>query len=148
MSEKFDKVVAAYLLNYAETRNQLDEMAEKIKNHLREDGEFCALVPTGGIRPVDEFRYGRKIEHSDEKKEFKDGDKIILVAQREEREPIRIENYFWSKETYKEVFENKGFEVDWIKPHVTEEGIEKYGEEEWEIWRERPTSWVLKASII
>ncbi len=128
----FSLVVATYLLNYAQTKEQLLKMCQSIFANLKPGGRFVtvndnseqqsASYPTtekyGFIKSVDE----PLIEGTPIKYTFKvDGEKFSF------------DNYYLSRATYEWAFQSAGFkEIRWQKPIVSPDGVRLEGQEFWQ----------------
>lgn len=130
----FDLVVASYLLNYAQTREQLLKMCQSIFTNLKKGGRFVTInnndsqPPTsylitekyGFIKSIDSplaegtpIKYTYKISETDQKFSF--------------------DNYYLSTATYEWAFRSVGFkEIHWQKPIVSPQGVEEFGQEFWQ----------------
>ncbi len=89
--ECFDLVTAVYLLNFAETREDLLLMLKSIYNTLTENGKFCAIIPHTKIKPTAGFELGRKIISASNKNHFQDGD-IVHYEIESEKEKRSLKN--------------------------------------------------------
>lgn len=128
----FDLVVAVYLLNYAQTKEQLFKMCQSIYANLKPGGRFVTVNNNseqppasylttekyGFIKSVDEpLTEGTAIKHT-----FKlDGKKFSF------------DNYYLSRATYEWAFQSVGFkEVRWQKPIVSPDGVRQESQEFWQ----------------
>lgn len=128
----FDLVVASYLLNYAQTKEQLLKMCGNIFTNLKRGGRFVTLnnnseqSPSsylttekyGFIKSIyNPLQEGTAIQYTF----FVDGNKFSF------------DNYYLSKDTYQWAFQSVGFkDIRWQKPQVSPEGIEEFGQEFWQ----------------
>jgi len=63
----------------------------------------------------------------------------ITVLNLTQSDPMRILNYYWSKETYERVLKKVGFQkIEWHAMLVAEEGIKEYGENHWQEYLANP----------
>ncbi|MBD2450334.1 class I SAM-dependent methyltransferase [Nostoc sp. FACHB-152] len=130
----FDLVVASYLLNYAQTKEQLLKMCQNIFVNLKPGGRFVtinnnesqspssylATEKYGFIKSIDSpliegtpIKYTFTISASDNKFSFY--------------------NYYLSRATYEWAFRSVGFqEIRWQKPVVSPQGIAEFGQEFWQ----------------
>jgi toxoflavin synthase len=130
----FDLVVASYLLNYAQTREQLLKMCQNIFANLKPGGRFVTInnndsqLPSsylstekyGFIKTIDSaliegtpIKYTYTISHGEQKFTFY--------------------NYYLGTDTYEWAFRSAGFkEIRWQKPIVSPQGVEEFGQEFWQ----------------
>ncbi len=128
----FSLVVASYLLNHAQTKEQLLKMCRTILANLESGGSFLSI--SGNIsQPPSSYpiceKYGITKSISSPLQEgtpititFKvDGQKFSLI------------NYYLSLSTYESVFQSVGFkEIRWHPPRVSPEGLQKFGQDFWQ----------------
>ncbi len=134
----FDVVTAVFLLNYASTKYELFEMCKKAKHLLREnDGIFCGLTESFGLKLQDEFHYNARLSSPDGKKVLHDGDRVKIEFA--ESEMFSIIVYYWSKETYEKAFENAGFKsFEWVHAKVSDEVLRNFEPGYWNYLLEFP----------
>jgi cyclopropane fatty-acyl-phospholipid synthase-like methyltransferase len=137
LNRKFDLITAVHLLNYSQTANELATMCEKIYAHLNENGRFSTITINPDLKPMTEFEYERIFESVAKKDFFEDGDQIKVIVKEEGKAPFEFLTYYWTKETYETCLGNAGFKsVQWVDSVISKEGIEKYGHEYWEKYRQ------------
>ena len=140
LTDKFDIISSVYLLDYAESKEDLFKMIKSIFNHLNENGKFCAIVPHPNICPMKEFEYERRVTSLSNKNSFEDGD-ILKCEIKKDDQQIEFNFYYWSKETYDELLQKAGFKnIHWVEPFVSEEGIQKFGREYWNKLLKKPSA--------
>lgn len=146
LPEKFDIITAVYLLNYASTRDELVQMAKNIYDHLDENGVLAAITASPRIRPRSDYRRGWRVASPDGKDVFSDGDKVQLISDPETGEPVTINFYYWSGNTYAECLKEAGFkEVEWKhKLKISEEGKRNYDLQFWNQVQEDTTAVGIK----
>ena len=128
----FNLVVASYLLNYAQTKEELLKMCQTIYANLKSGGRFVSINNNLEQSPESYAiceKYGFTKSISEPLQEgtpialtfFVDGDKFSF------------DNYYLSQATYEWAFRTAGFkEIRWHKPIVSPEGIRKFGQEFWQ----------------
>lgn len=119
--ERFDVVTASYLLNYAQTEEQLAQMCMTIAAALEPGGRFVAVNnnprqspsrfeatrPYGFIKSVaGEIRSGTPITYT-----------LFL-----ENESFSFDNYYLSPESHERALERAGFrDIEWLQPRLSPE---------------------------
>ena len=128
----FDLVVASYLLNYAQTQEELLKMCQTIYANLKPGSRFVTINNNLEQSPESYAiceKYGCTKSVSEPLQEgspitltfFVDGDKFSF------------DNYYLSKATYEWAFRTVGFkEIRWHKPIVSPEGVREFGQEFWQ----------------
>jgi toxoflavin synthase len=129
---EFDLVIASYLLNYARTRAQLDEMCAAIAANLRSGGRFVTINnnPEQAIETFDRLsKYGFTKRASTSS--LREGSPITITMLLEGRE-IAFENYYLSIECHERALRSAGFHaVRWQPPLLGPEAAREDGEEFW-----------------
>ncbi len=127
--DEFDLVVAAFLLNYAKTREELLAMCRIIYTNLKVGGRFISIKDSFEFYPDKWEKYGI-IKGFFEP--LHDGTPISINFFGKDWN-VSIENYYLSKSTYEWAFQQADFKsFCWYDPKVSPEGIEKFGEEFWQ----------------
>jgi len=137
-AERFDLVVAGYLLNYASGREELLAMCRTIADCLKPGCRFVS-VNNYPAQPRAEFPLGRPygfVKSADE--EPRDGTPIVWTFFLETG-PLCITNYQLSIDTHEAVFAEAGFrQVRWHEPRLMLEGAAAYGEAYWADFMQHP----------
>jgi ubiquinone/menaquinone biosynthesis C-methylase UbiE len=127
----FDLVVASYLLNYAQTRDQLFEMGRTIYNNLNPGGRFVS-VNNNPEQPPDTFPICTKYGFSKNTTRPLVEGAVITYHFFRRGQQFRIKNYYLSRETHERVFKQLGFkDFRWKNIEVSSAGIQIYGEKYW-----------------
>jgi len=121
MDERFDVVTASYLLNYAQTEEQLAKMCATIADALKPGGRFVAVNnnprqspgrfeatrPYGFVKSVaGELRPGTPITYT-----------LFL-----ENESFSFDNYYLSPEAHEHALDRAGLrDVEWLQPRLSPE---------------------------
>jgi ubiquinone/menaquinone biosynthesis C-methylase UbiE len=126
-----DLAVAAYLLNYARTRDELQAMCDAIGRSLEPGGRF---VTVNG-NPALDFPFAPSYR--------KYGFETTVLGEWIESAPIRwtfylndgpfdIENYYLDKAIHEEAFRRAGFtSIRWHAPRISAAGLEAENTEYW-----------------
>jgi len=140
MKEKFDLISAVYLLDYAESKEDLLKMALTAYHHLNPGGKFCAIVPHPHIQPTKDFEFERKITSLDNKDKFKDGDRLKCEIKKNDKQ-FEFIFYYWSKDTYNNILSKAGFkDITWVEPFISERGLKLFGPEYWQNFLKKPST--------
>ena len=130
-TEQFDLVMAAYLLNYARSCDELQSMCNGIARSLKPGGRFITVNcnPSLLFPTAPSYRkYG--FETSVEGK-WQEGVPIKWTFYLSDG-PFDIENYHLSVATHEEAFRNVGFrEIRWHTPQLSPEGLSTADPEYW-----------------
>ncbi|MBO3464068.1 methyltransferase domain-containing protein [Aetokthonos hydrillicola Thurmond2011] len=136
----FDLVVAAYLLNYAQTKEELLKMCQAIFINLQPGGRFVTINDNILLRP--EF-YSKSAKYGMNKSisgELQEGTPITYTMSIN-GSTFSFLNYYLSQETYESVFREVGFkQVRWQKLIVSPEVVEEFDQEFWQDLRDYPAS--------
>jgi SAM-dependent methyltransferase len=123
----FDVVTAAYLLNYAPSRERLRAMCRAIASNLRPGGRFVAINSNFGPGPLpDTSKYGwTPVEPTAE-----EGEAYHLTFLGPDG--FTIENTCYSHASYERALREAGFSsVRWRPVEVSDEGVQEFGEDYW-----------------
>jgi toxoflavin synthase len=128
---QFDLALAAYLLNYACTRGELQAMCDGIVRSLKPGGRFVTVNSNPALHFPTAPSY-RKY-----------GFETTVVGEWQEGTPIKwtfhlsdgsfdIENYYLSVATHEEAFCKAGFrDIRWHPPRLSPEGLLENDQEFW-----------------
>ncbi|MBX9255813.1 class I SAM-dependent methyltransferase [Desmonostoc muscorum CCALA 125] len=128
----FDLVVASFLLNYAQTREQLLKMCQSIFINLKPGGRFVTInnnssQPPASYLATQKYGFIKSINSP-----LIEGTPITYTISANEQK-FSFDNYYLSTETHEWAFQSVGFqEVRWQKPIVSPQGLEEFGEEFWQ----------------
>jgi toxoflavin synthase len=127
----YDLAVAAYLLNYARDRTELDAMCRGIARCLKPGGRFVTVNcnPACDFTSAPSYRkYGFETSVVGE---FRDGAPITWTFYLDDR-AFDIENYFLSIQNHEDALHAAGFrDVRWHGPLLSPEGKAVYGRDYW-----------------
>ncbi|MEQ1884357.1 MAG: class I SAM-dependent methyltransferase [Bryobacteraceae bacterium] len=109
---KFDLVVAAYLLNYASTPEDLAAMCGTIARHLKPGGRFCA-VNNNPMQDTARFAETRKYGFIKSGDHSRSGSPVryhfFSSGDLDGPEVFQLENYYLPPELHAETFHGTGF---------------------------------------
>ena len=111
LDKKFDIVTGIYLLNYAQTEEELDKFVKVIKQHLNNDGMFIGINSYMSKEIVDYKKYGfEKLVD----------DNIIRWKYYDDEEELicQFDNYYLENEVYERVFAQNNLSLHWIYPDL------------------------------
>jgi ubiquinone/menaquinone biosynthesis C-methylase UbiE len=133
-----DLTVAAYLLNYARTREELQAMCDGIARSLTPGGRFVTVNtnPALDLTAAPSYRmYGFEATAAGP---WQEGTPIQWTFHLEDG-PFTIENYHLDVATHEEAFERAGFsEVRWHAPVLSPAALEDYDKQYWSTFMDFP----------
>ncbi|PHJ55341.1 methyltransferase type 11 [Nostoc linckia z18] len=128
----FDLVAASFLLNYAQTREELLKMCHNIFINLKPGGRFVTMnnnasQPPTSYLATEKYGFIKSINSP-----LIEGTPITYTIYGNGQK-FSFDNYYLSTETYEWAFRSVGFqEVNWQKPIVSPQGVEEFGQEFWQ----------------
>ena len=142
---QFDRVLAAYLLHYAPTREALFDMCRNVRAALKPDGRFVTVCVSPDINLADPgyyLNYGFQLTGGKA-----DGDLLTLEIVLPGME-TRLFAHRWSRQSYEEALQSAGFvDITWHAPECDPMGVEIFGAEFWEDYLRTPHAAVLSARL-
>lgn len=127
----YDLAIAAYFLNYAHDRAELNSMCRGVARCLRPGGRFVTVNsnPACNFPAAPSYRkYGFETSIVGP---FREGAPIIWTFHLEDG-PLDIENYFLNVEIHEEALRAAGFrDVRWQQPMLSPEGESAEGRDYW-----------------
>jgi ubiquinone/menaquinone biosynthesis C-methylase UbiE len=124
----FDLVVASYLLNYAQTREQLLKMCQ---TNLKAGGRFVS-INNNPDQPPESFSICKKYGFTKSISGPLAEGAIIAYHFFRLGQAFHIENYYLSREAHTWAFKQVGFtDILWNKIGVSAEGIQQFGQNYW-----------------
>ena len=130
----FDLVVASYLLNYAQTREQLLKMCQSIFTNLKPGGRFVTINNNDSQSPTSYLstqKYGFIKSIASPLIEGTPIKYTFTISDGEQQ--LSFDNYYLGTATYEWAFRSVGFKaVRWQKPIVSPQGVEEFGQEFWQ----------------
>ena len=117
---EYDLVLAIYLLNYAQTKEELFKFCESAYKNLKKGGRFVGYnanpFDLGGIS-TELKKYG--VIRQSKKEGRKEGDPIKITIYNKDGSEFSFNNFWWSPETYEEAFKMAGFSsFSWEGPFL------------------------------
>jgi ubiquinone/menaquinone biosynthesis C-methylase UbiE len=135
---EYDLAVAAYLLNYAHNRRELQSMCDAVAGVVKPGGRFVTVNsnPACHFPTAPSFRkYGFD---TDALGTWKEGCPVRWTFYLDQG-PFDIENYWLDMAVHEEALRRAGFrEVRWHRPEVSSEGVKDKGREYWAELLEHP----------
>jgi len=137
-TDQFDLAVAAYLLNYARTRDELQAMCDGIARSLKPGGRFVTVNsnPSDSFPTAPSYRkYGFETTVLGE---WQEGVPIKWTFHLDDG-PFDIENYHLNVATHEDAFRKAGFrDVRWHTPRLSPDGLLENDREFWSSLLEFP----------
>tara|TARA_R110002111_G_scaffold262860_1_gene341965 strand:+ start:83022 stop:83759 length:738 start_codon:yes stop_codon:yes gene_type:complete len=131
VTDQYDLAVAAYLLNYARTREELQAMCDGIARALKPGGRFVTVnsSPMFHFPSAPSFRqYGFETTATGD---WREGTPITWTFYVDDSS-IELENYYLSAETHEAAFRQAGFrEVRWHAPQLSPDGLKDQAIDFW-----------------
>ena len=139
IDETFDVVVAGYLLNYAQTYDQLLEMCLAITHHLKPGCRFVT-VNNNPQHSVEYFLSTRKYGFIKRAQgPLLEGTPVDYVFFLDEQS-FSITNYHLSVETHESAFKAAGFQhITWHNPELSAEIVDDTERKYWSDFLEHPS---------
>ena len=125
----FELVTAVYLLNYAESKDQMRDMFRSVYDNLVTGGRFIAYTinPAFTLSKPNCTKYGVTVL-----REEPEEDRYVCEAEFVTDPPARVKWYRWSQAAYEWAIKEAGFrDFAWYPSEVSPEDIARYGEAYW-----------------
>jgi toxoflavin synthase len=141
----FELAIPGFLLHYSETKDELTRMCQDIYDHLRPMGKMIGINQNPDCPFNPDREYGSEVIPV--RFPVREGDKVRCTLFTPDGKPgASFTNTHWKKSTYEEIMKQVGFkDIKWIPMHVSEEGIETFGEDFWKGWFDFPSLTLLEA---
>lgn len=141
---KFDSVTAIMFLHYSKTKGDIKKAVKNIKSVLKSGGIFYSLTVNPRFLKEGYEKYGIKIvPHGG-----KEGDETTtMLHDFDWNKYCEFTNYYWSKKTYEEIFDEFGFEIEFLPGVVSQEGLDEYGKDFWKDYLKEPVYMMIKARL-
>jgi toxoflavin synthase len=146
LGERFDVVVAAYLLNYAASARQLLAMCRGIAAALKPGGRFVT-VNNNPAQPPEHFPEGAKYGFRKAGPgRLIEGEPVTWTFFLEDG-PLKITNYYLSVPTHERVLAEAGLrDVRWHRPQVSPGGVAASGRDYWASFLSHPPAIFLEGT--
>lgn len=133
-----DLVVAAYLLNYAQNRDELQAMCDGISRCLRNGGRVVGVNCSPSLHHPTAPSYRQYGFETKVQGEWKEGAPITWTFYLSDG-AVQVENYHLNVEAHETALRRAGFQViRWPPPQVSPEGLAGHGESYWSIFLDHP----------
>ena len=133
-----DLTVAAYLLNYARTREELQVMCDGIARSLKPGGRFVTVNTNPALDLTTAPSYRKYGFETTAVGQWQEGTPILWTFHLEDG-PFSIENYHLDVAAHEEAFERAGFsEVRWHSPALSPEALKDYDSDYWSTFLDVP----------
>ena len=140
---KFDVITGAMALHYSDSEAMMKKIIAGTKNNLKDDGFFYASIPNPE-RMKGSDSYGVKMTPMT----GQEGSEVKIELKNFKNNKVgEFTNYYWTQETYERIFQEAGFETEWIKSEVSPEGKKEYGEDFWKEYETNPVYIMIKAKL-
>ncbi len=137
-TDQFDLTVAAYLLNYARNRDELQAMCDGIARSLKPDGRFVSVNGNPALTFPVAPSYSKYGFETSVAGDWQEGTPIKWTFYLSDG-PFDIENYHLNVAAHEEAFRKSGFrEVRWHAPRLSPEGLLASGQEFWSSFLDYP----------
>jgi ubiquinone/menaquinone biosynthesis C-methylase UbiE len=138
LPETFDLALAAYLLNYARDRAELQTMCSGVARCLKPGGRFVTVNSSPALNFPAAPSYRKYGFETQAVGPFQEGAPITWTFYLE-KGSFSIENYYLDLHCHEEAFRSAGFrEVRWHAPRLSPAGEAAYGKEFWACLLEHP----------
>jgi toxoflavin synthase len=135
---EFDLAVAAYLLNYARDRQELQSMCTGIARCLKPGGRFVTINTNPGLHFPDAPSYHPYGFETRIDGEFREGAPITWTFHLDDG-PITVENYHLDVSAHERALQTAGFrQVRWHRPRVSPLGAASYPSGFWTSFLDSP----------
>ena len=123
--KRFDLVTGVLVLHYARTIEELEMHVKNIADNLWESGKFVGII-NNPEKPIVPYQLGFSTSERWLDEPFVEGSRIEITFRDLEGNTFcdPFINYYWSKSTYEEVFEDQGMMLRWITPKMNQKGRE------------------------
>jgi len=137
-TEPFDLTVAAYLLNYASTPDELQAMCDGIARSLKPGGRFVTVNSNPALAFPTAPSYRKYGFETSVQGDWNEGAPIKWTFHLSDG-PFDIENYYLSPATHEEAFRKAGFrDVRWHRPKLSPDGLLENDRDFWSSLLEYP----------
>lgn len=122
-----DVVLAPFVINYAESLNQLEYLFENIYQSIPEKGKVVLVVDLPKGNNLKKFGSVKTFNG-----EAKDGTNIKIDLYNGEDFICTLHSIYYTSQTLENTLAKSGFKnIKWHKPIVSPEGIDKFGKDFW-----------------
>jgi len=144
LAEKFDLVVAAYLLNYAHNRAELQTMCHGISYCLKTGGRFVTVNSNAALDFSFAPSYRKYGFETSVTGPWQEGAVIKWTFYLEDGS-FEIENYNLNVEIHEQALRSAGFrEIRWHNPRLSRDGEDAHGKDFWKTFMDHPPITLLE----
>lgn len=137
--DQFDIAIGAYLLNHAQSKEELAQFVKGIYKNLKPGGKFIGINDNPGNAPEFYKKYKKYGFLKSGSKQRQEGDPITYTFFNEDGSSFSLDNYYLSLQTYEEVFLEAGFQsFYWKTLKISEKSKEKYSLDFWRTFLNHP----------
>jgi ubiquinone/menaquinone biosynthesis C-methylase UbiE len=133
LGESFDFVIAAYLLNYAQSADELRGMAHGIARHLKPGGRFVT-INDNSAQPPETYGVTRKYGFIKEATgPLVEGTPLHYTCFLDGGKTVQFDNYYLSRVTHERVFQEAGLKnLRWHPMRLDPAGEKQLGPGYWD----------------
>ena len=129
---RFDLVSAAFLFNYAASKEALLRLCRTAYNNLKAGGKLVASINATPLFPPRNDQATRKYGYLVHSPSPLHEGSTVEYSFFTGNHSISLLNYHWSRETYEQAFRQAGFSTcHWQSPTVSPQGLQAHGHEFW-----------------
>ncbi len=115
----YDHVVAMYLLNYAQTKEELFAFCRSAFDQLKSGGFFTGFNDNPFNAVCEYMRYRKYGFTKRADLDRQEGDPVHYTFYNQDGTVFSFDNYYWHPSTYREAFEAAGFvDFQWVEPEL------------------------------
>lgn len=136
---RFDLVTGIYLLDYAPTRQVLEQMCETIHACLREGGKAIIFMDNPNAVLPTNPKYGLTLESTTGAPLQEGQQRRLRFFNANNEEVVTFTNYFWTVQTYEQCIRAAGFtKFEWHAPTVSPQGLTMFDQGFWQEFVSNP----------
>ena len=137
-TEQADLAVAAYLLNYAQNRKELQAMCDGISGCLRNGGRFVGVNSSPSLHYPTAPSYRKYGFETKVQGEWEEGVPITWTFHLSDG-AVEVENYHLDVEAHETALHRAGFQViRWLEPQLSPEGFAANDKTYWSTFLDHP----------
>lgn len=143
LKEKYDVITGIMFIQYANSKKQIRKVLENAYSALKEDGTFYLMTVKPSFLKDGYEKYGIKITPSSGDE---GSDSLIELHDFDWNKFCDFSINYWNEETYKALFEQEGFKIEWLPGLISNDGLKEYGEDFWKDFKKKPPYMIIKAT--
>lgn len=138
VTEPFDLTMAAYLLNYARTRAEIQAMCDGIALSLKPGGRFLTVNSSPALDFSSAPSYRKYGFETNVKSAWQEGTPVKWTFYLSDG-AFELENYYLDMAIHEEAFRQAGFrEIRWHAPRLSPDGLTAHEQSFWSDFLEHP----------